>query len=127
MLVVAMSENCLFCKIVRGEIPASMVYEDEEFVAFKDINPAAPVHILLVPRHHVVSLQEIGPADSEWLGRMMALVPKIASDNGCHTGSDGGFRLVVNSGKHGGQEVGHLHLHIMGGPRPWSGQAAPNA
>lgn len=122
-----MSDSCLFCKIVRREIPAAFVYEDDEFVAFKDINPAAPIHILVVPRHHVVSLQDVGPADSEWLGRMMSLVPKIAAENGCHPGPDGGFRVVVNSGTHGGQEVGHLHLHIMGGPRPWSGRAKPNA
>lgn len=122
-----MSESCLFCRIVRGEIPADMVYEDGEFVAFKDINPAAPIHLLLVPRHHILSLQDIGPADAEWLGRMMTLVPKIALDNGCHPGPDGGFRLVANSGAHGGQEVGHLHFHIMGGPRPWSHRATLNA
>ena len=122
-----MSETCLFCRIIKGEIGATVVYEDDTFVAFKDINPAAPVHILLVPKHHVVSLQEIGPADSQWLGRMMALVPKIALDNGCHAGPDGGFRVVANSGRHGGQEIDHLHLHILGGPRPWSGQAVPNA
>ena len=122
-----MSESCLFCKIARGEIPAAFVYEDDEFVAFKDINPAAPIHILLVPKRHVVSLQDVDSADSEWLGRMMSLVPKIALDNGCHPGVDGGFRLVANSGAHGGQEIDHLHLHIMGGPRPWRGRAAPNA
>ncbi len=122
-----MSENCLFCRIVKKEIPADVVFEDHEFVVFKDINPAAPIHLLLVPKHHVVSLQDIGPSDSEWLGRMMALVPKIALENGCAPGQDGGFRLVANSGAHGGQEVGHLHFHIMGGPRPWSGRAAPNA
>ncbi len=122
-----MSESCLFCKIVRGEIPSTMVYEDDEFVAFKDIHPAAPIHLLLVPRRHIVSLQDVGPADREWLGRMMALVPQIALDNGCVAGPDGGFRLVANSGTHGGQEVDHLHLHIMGGPRPWSARSTPNA
>jgi histidine triad (HIT) family protein len=122
-----MSDSCLFCKIVRREIPAAFVHEDDEFVAFKDINPAAPVHILVVPRHHVVSLQDVGAADSEWLGRMMSLIPKIAAENGCLPGPEGGFRVVANSGAHGGQEVDHLHLHIMGGPRPWSGRAKPNA
>jgi histidine triad (HIT) family protein len=122
-----MSEACLFCKIAKGDIPAKLVYQDAEFVAFEDIHPAAPIHLLLVPRHHVVSLQEIGPADSEWLGRMMALVPKLALENGCHPGSDGGFRFIANSGAHGGQEIGHLHFHILGGPRPWSGQTALNA
>jgi histidine triad (HIT) family protein len=122
-----LSENCLFCRIVKGEIPAEVVYEDDEFMAFKDINPAAPVHLLLVPKHHVVSLQDVTHSDSEWLGRMMALIPKLALEGGCVPGPDGGFRLVANSGAHGGQEVGHLHFHIMGGPRPWSGRAAPNA
>jgi histidine triad (HIT) family protein len=121
------SESCIFCKIVRGEIPAEFVYKDEDFVAFRDINPLAPVHLLLVPRHHVVSLQDVGPADSGWLGRMMALVPKIALDNGCQPGIEGGFRLVANAGLHGGQEVGHLHFHILGGPRPWAGRAALQA
>jgi histidine triad (HIT) family protein len=122
-----MSDSCLFCKIVQGAIPAEFIYEDDEFVAFKDIHPAAPVHVLLVPRHHVKSLQDIGPADCEWLGRMMTLVPKIALEAGCHPNHDGGFRVVVNSGMHGGQEIDHLHLHILGGPRPWMGRAAPNA
>ena len=88
-----MSENCLFCKIVAGDIPAKKVYEDAEFVAFHDINPAAPVHLLLVPKHHVTSLQDITPEDAGWLGRMMALAPKLAAENGCNPGPDGGFRL----------------------------------
>lgn len=122
-----MSGSCIFCKIVAGEIPAKIVHQDEEFVAFHDIQPAAPVHLLLVPRHHVVSMQDVGPADGDWLGRMMALAPRIAAQNGCHPGPDGGFRLLINSGAHGGQEVGHLHLHIMGGPRPWTKRAALTA
>ena len=122
-----MSEGCIFCKIVRHEIPAKFVHEDDEFVVFHDINPASPVHLLVVPKHHVVSLQDVGPADAAWLGRMMTLVPKLAIENGCQPGEDGGFRVVINSGAHGGQEVGHLHLHIMGGPRPWAKRAAPNA
>lgn len=122
-----MSENCLFCKIVAGDIPAKKVYEDAEFVAFHDINPAAPVHLLLVPKHHVTSLQDITPDDAGWLGRMMALAPKLAAENGCNPGPDGGFRLVINSGAEGGQEIGHLHCHILGGPRPWQKRAAPAA
>ena len=122
-----MSENCLFCKIVAGDIPAKKVYEDAEFVAFHDINPAAPVHLLLVPKHHVTSLQDITPEDAGWLGRMMALAPKMAAENGCNPGPDGGFRLVINSGAEGGQEIGHLHCHILGGPRPWQKRAAPAA
>lgn len=118
-----MSENCLFCKIIEGAIPSSKVFENDEFVAFKDINPVAPVHILLVPRHHVVSLQDVNSSDATWLGKMMALVPQIASENGCRPGAEGGFRVVINSGNDGGQEVGHLHVHIIGGPRPWKSTA----
>ncbi|MGG4605895.1 histidine triad nucleotide-binding protein [Paenalcaligenes sp. Me131] len=118
-----MSENCLFCKIIEGAIPSAKVFENDEFVAFKDINPVAPVHILLVPRHHVVSLQDVTSADATWLGKMMALVPQIASENGCRPGAEGGFRVVVNSGNDGGQEVGHLHVHIIGGQRPWKSTA----
>ncbi|NHC60132.1 histidine triad nucleotide-binding protein [Paenalcaligenes suwonensis] len=118
-----MSENCLFCKIIEGSIPSAKVFENDEFVAFKDINPVAPVHILLVPRHHVVSLQDVDSADATWLGKMMALVPQIASENGCRPGAEGGFRVVINSGNDGGQEVGHLHVHIIGGPRPWKSTA----
>jgi histidine triad (HIT) family protein len=117
-----MSENCIFCKIVKGEIPSKKVYEDEDLIVFHDIHPAAPVHLLVVPRKHLVSMQDITSADAAWLGRMMALIPKLAADNGCRPGPEGGFRVVVNSGKDGGQEVDHLHFHIIGGPRPWAGR-----
>ena len=122
-----MSDNCLFCKIIRGEIPSKKVYEDDDFYAFHDINPAAPVHLLLVPKRHIVSLQDIQPDDAPWLGKMMTLAAKLAADNGCRPGPSGGFRLVVNNGHDGGQEVDHLHLHIIGGPRPWDRRAAPAA
>lgn len=122
-----MSDNCLFCKIARGEIPSKKVYEDEEFFAFHDINPAAPVHLLLIPKHHVVSLHEVAPEDAGWLGRMLTLAPKLADENGCTPGPDGGFRVVANTGTEGGQEIAHLHLHIIGGPRPWAKRAAPAA
>jgi len=112
-----MSENCIFCKIIDGSLPSTKVYEDDEFVAFKDINPAAPVHLLLIPKHHVVSMQDITQDDASWLGKMLALTPKLAADNGCRPGHEGGFRLVINSGIEGGQEVDHLHLHILGGKR----------
>lgn len=115
-----MSDNCLFCKIIEGAIPSEKVFENEQFIAFKDINPAAPVHILLVPRHHVVSLQDVGDSDASWLGDMLALVPKIARENGCRPGAEGGFRVIINSGNDGGQEIDHLHLHIIGGQRPWN-------
>lgn len=122
-----MSENCLFCKIVTGDIPSKKVYEDEEFFAFHDINPAAPVHLLLIPKRHIVSLEDIQPEDGAWLGRMVALASKLAYANGCNPGPQGGFRLVANTGTEGGQEVDHLHFHIIGGPRPWDKRAAPAA
>ena len=96
-------------------------------MVFHDIHPAAPVHLLVVPKHHVVSLQDVTDKDAGWLGRIMTLVPKIALANGCNPGPDGGFRLLVNSGAEGGQEVNHLHFHILGGKSPWLGRTAPNA
>ncbi len=119
-----MSENCIFCKIADGSIPARKVYEDDEFVCFHDISPAAPVHLLLIPRKHVVSLQNVTPEDSHWLGRMVLLAARLAQENGCRPGPQGGFRLVTNSGIDGGQEVHHLHFHILGGERPWQGRVA---
>ncbi|WJJ94669.1 histidine triad nucleotide-binding protein [Neopusillimonas aromaticivorans] len=110
--------QCLFCKIVSGEIPSRKVFENDELLVFHDINPAAPVHLLVIPKHHVTSMQDITEADAGWLGRMMSLIPKIAAENGCRPGPDGGFRVVANSGADGGQEVAHLHFHILGGPRP---------
>src|SRR5690606_1330148 len=106
-----MSDNGIFCKIAAGEIPSNRVYEDDDFVAFHDINPAAPIHLLLIPKQHVKSLADIKAEDGEWLGRMVVVAQKLAFDNGCTPGHDGGFRLVVNTGREGGQEVDHLHLH----------------
>jgi len=114
-----MSDHCVFCKIIQGDIPSRKVFENDEFLAFHDINPAAPVHLLLVSKRHIVSLQDVVDDDADWLGRMMALAPRLARDNGCRPGPQGGFRLVVNVGADGGQEIAHLHFHIMGGPRPW--------
>lgn len=114
-----MSQNCLFCKIIEGSIPATKVYEDEHVLAFKDINPVAPVHILVVPKHHIVSMQDVTLTDADWLGKLMSLIPKIAAENGCRPGAEGGYRLVINSGQDGGQEIDHLHVHIIGGQRPW--------
>ena len=122
-----MAKDCLFCKISQGEIPSKKVYEDEEFLAFHDISPAAPIHILVIPKKHVVSMQTISDSDADWLGRLMVLAAKIAHENGCRPGPEGGFRLVTNSGLDGGQEINHLHLHILGGERPWSDRAAPAA
>lgn len=111
--------NCLFCKIIAKQIPSRAVYEDHEFYAFHDIHPWAPVHFLLIPKRHIRSMAHIGADDAALMGRMMALVPKLAAQEGCNPYPDGGFRLVTNTGREGGQEVHHLHFHIMGGPRPW--------
>ncbi len=120
-------ENCLFCKIVAGEIPAEKVYEDQEFLAFRDIHPAAPIHILIIPKKHIATLSD-GRDDAALLGRMLALVPKIAQQQGCEITLDetgqrtGGYKTLINSGPDGGQEVYHLHVHLIGGPRPWTGR-----
>lgn len=111
--------SCLFCKIVRGDIPSRKVYEDDEVLAFHDIHPWAPVHFLMVPKRHIDSLAQVQEADAPLLGRMLALAPKLALQEGCRPYPDGGHRVVVNTGREGGQEVHHLHVHVMGGPRPW--------
>lgn len=111
--------SCIFCRIARGEIPSRKVYEDEEIFAFHDINPSAPVHFLMIPKKHIPSLAQVGAEDAALLGRMMALAPKLALEQGCNPYPDGGFRVMVNTGAEGGQEVHHLHLHVKGGPRPW--------
>ena len=111
--------DCIFCKIVAKQIPSKVVYEDEEVFAFHDINPWAPVHFLLIPKAHIPSLAHVNPAHTPLLGRMLALVPELALQQGCNPYPAGGYRLVTNTGREGGQEVQHLHFHIMGGPRPW--------
>jgi histidine triad (HIT) family protein len=122
-----MNEDCLFCKIAKGQIPSKKAYEDDDFLAFDDINPAAPVHLLLIPKRHIESMQDIRDEDSGWLGKMMVLAARLAREGGCRPGPEGGFRLMINSGIDGGQEIAHLHCHIIGGPRPWKKSAAPAA
>ena len=112
-------ENCLFCKIATGQIPSRKVYEDDEILAFHDINPWAPVHFLMIPKKHVTSMAQVDAAHGALLGRMMVLAPGLAMAQGCNPYPEGGFRMVINTGAEGGQEVQHLHLHVMGGPRPW--------
>jgi histidine triad (HIT) family protein len=111
--------NCIFCKIAEGKIPSKKVYEDEEVLAFHDIHPWAPVHFLLIPKQHIVSLAHVEAGHAPLLGRMMSLVPTLAKQEGCRPYPEGGFRLVCNTGDEGGQEVQHLHFHVIGGPRPW--------
>ena len=107
--------NCIFCKIVAGAIPSKKVYEDEHLFAFHDINPAAPVHILVIPKRHIATLFDVTEAERDLLGRMLGLAPRLAEQHG----AQGGFRTVINTGHDGGQEVYHLHMHVMGGARPW--------
>lgn len=104
-------DDCIFCKIVRGEIPGKKVYEDADVLAFHDIHPVAPVHFMLVPKLHVVSLMEAKAEHAALLGKMMLLAPRLAREQGLETG----FRTVINTGRGGGQEVFHLHIHIIGG------------
>ena len=114
------SENCIFCKIIAGQIPSKKVYEDEDLFAFHDINPASPVHFLIVPKRHFSNLMATTSADDELLGRMLTIAPLLAQEQGCRPGDSGGFRVVINNGADGGQEVYHLHMHVMSGPRPWN-------
>ncbi|MFT5644030.1 MAG: histidine triad (HIT) family protein [Janthinobacterium sp.] len=117
--------NCLFCKIAAKQIPSSIVYEDDDLLAFKDINPAAPVHLLVIPKQHIATLSGCDDSHTVILGKMLALVPKLALEFGCAVTYDadgtpgGGYKTLINSGPDGGQEVYHLHLHLYGGPRPW--------
>ena len=104
--------DCIFCKIADTQIPASVVYEDEQMLCFKDINPAAPVHLLLIPKVHFDSLAYAQVEHETLLGKMMLRVPKIAAN----AGLTNGFKTQINTGKGGGQEVFHLHIHILGTP-----------
>jgi histidine triad (HIT) family protein len=103
--------DCLFCKIINGDIPSDKVYEDEKVFVFRDINPKARVHLLMVPREHVASLNELTPAHDALMTHMLRLLPQLAREQGLDTG----FRTIINTGKGGGQEVFHLHIHLLGG------------
>lgn len=103
--------DCIFCKIVAGEIPSKKVYEDEDVFAFHDIRPIAPVHFMLIPKLHVASLAECEDKHQNLLGRMLLLAPKLAREQGLVDG----FRTMINTGPGGGQEVFHLHIHVFGG------------
>jgi histidine triad (HIT) family protein len=113
-----MAENdCLFCKILAGDIPSDKVYEDELAYAFRDINPQAPMHVLIVPREHIESLNDAAPGDEAVLGHLLRLASKIANQQGI---AENGFRTVINTGAESGQSVWHLHLHVLGGrPMHW--------
>ena len=104
-------ENCLFCKIVRGEIPSTKVYEDEQVLAFRDIAPQAPTHILVIPKTHIASVAEINEENAGVVARIFAVIAKVAAQEGLTNG----YRVVSNCGDHAGQTVHHLHFHILGG------------
>jgi histidine triad (HIT) family protein len=110
----AAMQDCIFCKIVRGEIPSKKVYEDDEVIAFHDIHPQAPVHFMIVPKRHIASLADASPDDAPVLGRMLSLGGRLAREQG----SPEGFRAVINTGRIGRQDVMHVHIHIIGGPDP---------
>jgi histidine triad (HIT) family protein len=106
-----MSSGCLFCKIITGMIPATLVHEDEFCIAFADINPQAPIHVLVVPKEHMASLAELEPEHTPVLGHLMSAAAEVAKLQNMTRG----YRVVVNTGAEGGQTVAHLHLHVMGG------------
>ncbi len=107
-------EDCLFCKIIKGEIPSDKVYEDEEILAFKDINPAAPIHILVIPKKHIASLAHMEKEDEIIVGKIYGVINKIAEEQGF---KENGYRVIVNCGKDAGQEVMHLHFHLLAGAK----------
>jgi len=104
--------DCLFCKIAAGDIPCNKVYEDDDFIAFHDINPKAPLHVLVIPKHHLASLNDAENQDVALLGSLMDTTRKVAKELGV---DDPGYRVIINVGKGGGQEVFHIHVHILGG------------
>jgi histidine triad (HIT) family protein len=105
-------QSCIFCKIVAGAIPAERVYEDEGTIAFRDVNPQAPVHVLVIPREHIASLGDAADADEAKLGQLMLAAARVARQEGL---SESGYRTVVNTGAGAGQSVFHIHLHVLGG------------
>jgi len=110
-------ENCLFCKIINKEVPSEIVFEDEKFLVFKDINPQAPVHLLIIPKEHIESVDHLEEKNKELIGELFLITKKIARDQKV---AKDGYRLVLNVGKKGGQTIDHLHLHLLGGKTlPW--------
>ena len=104
--------DCIFCKIAAGEIPANVLHTDEEVIAFRDINPQAPVHVLIIPREHIASLTDLKERDAALCGKMMSVANQLARSEGI---AEAGYRLVINCGEQGGQLVPHLHMHLLGG------------
>jgi histidine triad (HIT) family protein len=115
--------DCLFCKIIEGKIPSKKVYEDDDMLAFHDINPAAPIHFLIVPKIHIDNLYDGNLSHSPVLGKMLGMAGQLARAEG----ADDGFRVIINTGRVGRQEVYHLHLHVLGGPEPLGSRNNPGA
>jgi histidine triad (HIT) family protein len=109
-----MAEECIFCRIVAGQVPGDIVYQDEDFLAFRDISPQAPTHLLIIPKIHITSLDELTEEQQELSGRLIIIAKNLAENEGI---AKRGYRLVINCGSNGGQAVPHLHLHLIGGRR----------
>ena len=107
-------EDCIFCKIINKEIPSTIVYEDDEVIAFEDINPIAPVHVLIIPKEHIEMVTELNEENSKFLPKIYLIANKIAEIKGI---KEKGFRIIVNCGEDGGQEVHHIHFHLIGGKK----------
>ena len=106
--------DCIFCKIINKEIPATIVYEDDEILAFKDINPQTPVHIVVIPKKHIAKITEIEKQDEAIIGKIYSVINQIAEKQGI---AEEGFRVIINCGENGGQEVKHIHFHLLGGAK----------
>lgn len=106
--------DCIFCKIIAGEIPSTQVYNDEQVTAFRDINPVSPTHVLIIPNKHIASVNELTPDDEQLVGHLFTVAKEIAEQEGV---AESGYRLIINTGPDGGQEVFHIHLHLLGGQR----------
>ena len=109
-----MNADCIFCKIITGEIPGEIVYQDEQATAFRDINPAAPTHILIIPQEHIASINDITPDDEGLVGHLFSVARQLAEQEGIQ---ESGYRLIINTGPDAGQAVFHIHLHLLGGKR----------
>jgi len=107
-----LNDDCIFCKIIKGDIPSTKVYEDESILAFKDINPVAPVHVLIIPKDHIVSANEIDESNSKYISHIFEKIPEIADKSGV---KEDGYRVITNCGENAGQEVKHIHFHLIGG------------
>ena len=106
--------DCIFCRIIAGEIPSTQVYQDEQVTAFRDINPVSPTHVLIIPNQHIASINDLTNEDEQVMGRLFIVAKEIAKKEGV---AESGYRLIINTGPNGGQEVFHIHLHLLGGQR----------